>query len=65
MQYMEKLYIARDKDGTLVLFIGCKPWCTSEKWIAAGKEIILPRDMFADLTFADGPREVEINYVMN
>lgn len=54
------MYVARDKDGMLVMYRE-KPYiCTKDgAWVSEGTEMILPRDLMSELTFEMGPVEVE------
>lgn len=60
---MKKYYIARDKDGTLKLFLGVRPtrdleW--EERWISEDPYCILPSDLYPELTWENEPIEVDI-----
>jgi len=58
---MNKLWIARDKNGSLWIH-GAKPWKWSEQeWISnSAEQIKLPKSWFKEVTFKNSPRQVEI-----
>lgn len=60
---MNKYYIARDKDGTLKLFLGVNPTRDLElegRWISEAPYCILPPNLYPELTWENEPIEVDI-----
>ena len=54
------MYVARDKDGMLVMYREKPYTCTKDgTWISTSMEMILPRDLMPELTFEMGPVEIE------
>lgn len=54
------MYAARDKNGTLVMYME-EPYTHTKDgaWVSEGTYIVLPRDLMPELTFEIGPVEVE------
>lgn len=52
---MEEMWIARDSDRTLFLYIGCKPRKGKATWIPPieGQDIYLNRDLFPEVQWSD------------
>lgn len=59
-----KLWISRDKNGTLILHES-KPYCLYSVWHNCNQEFILENDFFPQVTFENSPQEVEIKLINN
>lgn len=58
-----KVFVARDKDGSLHLYTGDKLYCENGKWYddpSTGGEYVceIDRRLFSELKFEDGPKEI-------
>jgi hypothetical protein len=54
-----KLWIARDKDGTLALHES-EPYCPYDNWHNSNQEWYLNPSLFPEVTFENSPQQVEI-----
>ena len=55
-----RLWIARDKDGSLCLHQE-KPFCsTNDVWYNALQTMFLNKNYFPEITFENSPRQVEL-----
>ena len=55
------MYVARDKDGMLVMYRMEPYTCTkSGRWVSDNSEMVLPKDLMPELTFEMGPVEIEL-----
>lgn len=54
-----KLYIARDKNGTLALHES-EPYCPFGTWHNCNQEFYLDTELFPEVTFENSPQEVEL-----
>ena len=57
-----KLWIARDKSGTLALHES-EPYCPYGKWHNGNQEWVLDQSFFPEVTFENSPREVELKLI--
>lgn len=57
-----KLWIARDKNGTLVLHES-KPYCPFTNWHNSNQEFYLDSELFPEVTFENSPQEIELKLV--
>lgn len=57
-----KLWIARDKNGTLVLHES-KPYCPFGNWHNSNQEFYLDSGLFPEVTFENSPQEVELKLI--
>ena len=57
-----KLWIARDKDGTLILWFN-KPVKLGEEWYNNDGCFILDSVQFSEVTFENSPRQVELKLI--
>ena len=57
-----KLWITRDKNGTLVLHES-EPYCPYITWHNSNQEFYLDNDSFPEVTFENSPQQVEIKLV--
>ena len=60
-----KLYIARDKDNSLILF-ECEPICddiNGEWYSKSGYVFGLPDFYFPEVTFENSPQEIELKLI--
>lgn len=57
-----KLWIARDKNGTLKLHES-EPYCPYNTWHNGNQEWHLDDDFFPEVTFENSPQEVELKLV--
>ena len=57
-----KLWIARDKDGTLALHES-EPYCPYNTWHNCNQDWYLDDDFFPEVTFENSPQMVEIKLV--
>ena len=63
---MEEMWVARDKDGTLFLYIGCKPRKGDSIWVPPiiGQDISLNRDLFPEVQWSDEePTKIKLEIV--
>lgn len=56
-----KLWIARDKDGTLLIHF-YKPIIDGLEWVSLDNRII-DKNLFPEVTFENSPQEVELKLV--
>lgn len=59
-----KMWIARDKDGTLTLHMAKPKWCNEdgiEYW--SGSCYLLSLNQFPEVTFENSPMEVELKLI--
>ena len=61
-----KLYLTRDKDNTLTLFKSEPINCMDKQWIPredvdCGNYIILPDNLYPELTFENSPKEITLD----
>lgn len=61
-----KLWIARDKDGSLFIY-GAEPLIHCNSFFITGRNgaIRLKKELFPEVTFENSPQEVEIKLVDN
>lgn len=57
-----KLWIARNKDGTLALHES-EPYCPYDTWYNCNQEMYLDKNLFPEVTIENSPQEVEIKLV--
>lgn len=57
-----KMWIARDKNGGLYLFLD-KPKCNYDYFDSLNGEMSIPRQLFPEVTFENSPQQVEIKLV--
>lgn len=60
---MEELWLARDNDRSLFLYIGCKPRKGADVWVPPiiGQDISLNRDLFPEVQWSDAePTKVKL-----
>lgn len=57
-----RLWIARDKDGTLALHES-EPYCPYNTWHNGNQEFYLINDLFPEVTFENSPKQVELKLV--
>ena len=54
-----KLWIARDKNGTLALHEN-EPYCPYDNWHNSNQEWYLDQSLFPKVTFENSPQQVEL-----
>lgn len=59
-----RLWIARDKDGTLALHES-EPYCPYNTWHNGNQEFYLINSLFPEVTFENSPKQVELKLVKN
>ena len=57
-----KLWIARNKNGTLVLHESV-PYCPFANWHSSDRRFYLDSELFPEVTFENSPQEVELKLV--
>ena len=57
-----KLWIARDKNGTLALH-EVRPYCPYNTWHNSNQEFYLDNDLFPEVNFENSPQQVEIKLI--
>ena len=58
-----KMWIARDKNGTLALHES-EPYCPyNNTWHNSNQEFYLDDDLFPEVTFENSPQKIEIKLV--
>lgn len=59
-----KLWIARNKDGTLALHES-EPYCPYDTWYNSNQEMYLDKSLFPEVTVENSPQEVELKLINN
>ena len=59
-----KLYITRDKIGTLTVHES-EPYCLFSNWHNSKQEFYLDSGLFPEVTFENSPQEVELKLITN
>ena len=57
-----KLWIARDKNNGLYLYLD-KPTCDDDYFYSLHDEMLIPHQLFPEVTFENSPQQVEIKLV--
>ena len=56
------MWIARDKNGKLTLFLGEKPVREDDEWCTSGECCDIENTWFSEITWELGPVRVNIDY---